>query len=90
MGMSVKRLLAEFDSHELGEWMAFYKLEPWGEERADIRAAIVARTVASQWAKEVPDLEDFMPFLERDPQSLDDMKSVLGKARRQALPMGEQ
>ena len=31
MGMSVKRLLAEFDSHELSEWMAFYmtKDEKW-------------------------------------------------------------
>lgn len=83
MGMSVKRLLTEFDSHELAEWMAYYKLEPWGEERADIRAAIVARTVASQWAKEPPELEAFMPFREQDePQTFDEMKRVLRGAKR--------
>ena len=85
MGMSVRRLLAEFDSHELGEWMAYYRLEPWGEERADIRAAIVARTVASQWAKEVPKLQAFMPFLEQEEQSFAEMKGVLGSAKRIAV-----
>ena len=85
MGMSVKRLLSEFDSHELGEWMAYYRIEPWGEERADIRAAIVARTVASQWAKEIPELESFMPFREREEQSFEEMKGVLRGVKRNAV-----
>ena len=34
-------------SAQLSEWMAFYRLEPWGEERADLRAGIVASTIAN-------------------------------------------
>lgn len=34
-------------SRELGEWIAYYRLEPWGEERADLRAGIVASTIAN-------------------------------------------
>jgi hypothetical protein len=34
-------------SREFAEWMAYYELEPFGEERADLRSAIVASTVAN-------------------------------------------
>lgn len=40
-------MLAEMTSAQLSEWMAFYRLEPWGEERADLRAGIVASTIAN-------------------------------------------
>lgn len=39
-------LLGGITSAELTEWMAFAELEPFGEERADLRAGIVASTVA--------------------------------------------
>ena len=29
------------------EWIEYYKLEPFGEERADLRAGIVASTIAN-------------------------------------------
>ena len=32
---------------QLREWMSYYAMEPWGEERADLRAGIVASTVAN-------------------------------------------
>ncbi len=34
-------------SREFVEWMAYYEFEPFGEERADLRAGIVASTVAN-------------------------------------------
>ena len=34
-------------SREFAEWAAFYRLEPFGEERADLRAGIVAATMAN-------------------------------------------
>lgn len=40
-------LLARLPSRLVTEWMVFYGLEPWGEERADLRAGIVASTVAN-------------------------------------------
>lgn len=73
----MRRLLDEFDSHELAEWMAYYRLEPWGEERADIRAAIIARTIAATVSKEPPDLEAFLPFRDSEPQTLEEMKGVI-------------
>lgn len=39
--------LSRISSRELTEWQAYYNLEPWGEERADLRSAIVASTVAN-------------------------------------------
>ena len=40
--------------------MALYRLEPWGEERADLRAGIVASTVANAMMRK-PDRTPFVP-----------------------------
>lgn len=45
--MPVRELLARTDSRELAEWMAYAQLEPFGEEREDLRAGIVASTIAN-------------------------------------------
>lgn len=45
--MSVRRAMAEIDSAEFSEWMAYYRLDPQGQDRADLRAGIVASTVAN-------------------------------------------
>jgi hypothetical protein len=34
-------------SREFSEWQAYFRLEPFGEDRADIRAALVASVVAN-------------------------------------------
>ena len=34
-------------SREFGEWMAFYSIEPFGEERSDLRAGVIASTIAN-------------------------------------------
>jgi len=39
--------MARCDSREFAEWRAFYELEPWGDDRADLRAGIVASTIAN-------------------------------------------
>jgi hypothetical protein len=65
--MTVAELLERMSSYEFREWMEFYTLEPWGEERADLRQAmttsavhnsIQAQTKHPKWTKP----EDFMPF----------------------------
>lgn len=43
---NVDYLLASISHRQLIEWMAYYNLNPFGEERADTRAGIVASTVA--------------------------------------------
>lgn len=41
LGMSVARCQQEVSSAEFAMWMAYYQVEPFGEERADWRAAIM-------------------------------------------------
>lgn len=68
----VDGLLAEMSSSQLAEWIAFYQLEPWGEERADLRAGIVASTIAnvnrSQKQKKPYKPDDFMPRFDVEPE----------------------
>lgn len=40
-------LLATISSRELAEWALYAELEPFGATRADVRAGIVAATVAN-------------------------------------------
>lgn len=49
------------------DWEALYRIDPWGEERSDIRSAIIAYTFALAHSKRgrKPKLEDFMPNYER-------------------------
>ncbi len=64
-------LLARSSSRELTEWMAYFQLDPFGEERADLRAGIVASTVAnSQRGRKGVAFKpkDFMPKFSDRPQ----------------------
>jgi hypothetical protein len=47
LGCTVRELLARTDSQELAEWMAFYQLEPFGDERADYRQALTTCVIAN-------------------------------------------
>jgi hypothetical protein len=40
-------MLAEMTSAQFAEWIAYNKLEPFGEEREDLRMGIVASTIAN-------------------------------------------
>ena len=39
--------MAEIDSAEFSEWLAFYSIDPFGEERADLRAGINSAVIAN-------------------------------------------
>jgi hypothetical protein len=63
--MPVRRLLSELSASELTDYMAFDRIEPFGEVRADLRAGIVASTVANHGMsppKEAARPIDFMPL----------------------------
>ena len=76
-------MLARVTSRQLSEWGEYSKLEPFGEERADLRSAIIAATMANLWrGKGKPaKTEDFMPKFgveqPKDPQDLEDMKRAM-------------
>lgn len=69
--MTREELLCRITARELVEWMAYYELEPWGEERADLRAAIVASTIANifRGKRAAYKVEDFMPEFGRRAKS---------------------
>ena len=47
MGKTLKQLYQEIDSVELTEWQAYHNLEPWGEQKSDVRTGIIASTIAN-------------------------------------------
>jgi len=63
-------------SYEFSEWMAYYNLEPFGEERADLRMAMLASLIANvnrdKKRRPNPFLpKDFMPKFEHEEQTPD-------------------
>lgn len=63
-------MLAAMRPSQLGEWLALYAVDPWGEQRADLRAGIVASTLANvhRDARQRPEPfspQEFMPYVER-------------------------
>jgi hypothetical protein len=66
---------------EFQDWLTFSAIEPFGEERADLQAAIIACTIANAFRgkKQKPfKPADFMPkFDPPQPQSTEEMKMAL-------------
>lgn len=65
-----------FDSRDVSEWMAYASIEPFGEERADMRAGIIASVIANvnrdpKRRSQPFTPQDFMPFIEREDPSVD-------------------
>lgn len=64
-------MLASMTGQQLAEWIVYAEKEPFGEERADLRMAIVAALMANLWrGKDDPvrEPEEFMPRFEPHPQ----------------------
>jgi hypothetical protein len=78
--MTVEELLHRMSSRELSEWMALYKLEPFGAEADFLGHAITAHTTYSvnrgKNSKKL-DVKDFVPDFEKQakPHSIDDLIS---------------
>ena len=90
MGYPVRVLQRMIDSKEFAEWMAYYQIEPFGEERADLREAMVPFMLANAFGEKgkKPKLEDFLisNLINDEPklrQSLEEMQVKLkGIAKR--------
>lgn len=68
-------MLAAMSAREFAEWSAFYDKDPWGDQRGDVRAGIIASTLANihraKHAKAFTPL-DFMWFVERPAVQIDE------------------
>ena len=69
---------------QFAEWMAFSRLEPWGEDRDDLRMGIIASTIANVYrgkGKKPFKPTDFIPNFE--PVSEEErVAALLAKARK--------
>lgn len=68
---NVDHMLRRMSGAQLTEWMSFALMEPFGEERADLRMAILAAQQANLHRDENVhpspfDVSDFMPKFEAD------------------------
>lgn len=78
--MSVTRAQQEISAAEFSEWLAYEKLNPIGEQRADLRAGIIASVVASVFGRKTYKPADFMPDFgkeERIENQMAALKSIL-------------
>jgi len=62
LGRTVAELENELSASELSEWQAFYRLEPFGDVRANWHAAVVAQIIAQAFSfgGGRPKVADFM------------------------------
>lgn len=61
------------DSRHFAELIAEEKISPRGEERADLRMAILGSTMANMWSKRRYTVQQFMPKFDRKQQSAREM-----------------
>ena len=65
-------MLGEISSRQFAEWMAYSRLEPWGEDRDDLRMGIVASVIANSnrgKGKKPYKPQDFMPDFEPEDEA---------------------
>jgi len=59
--MSVRRAQLEVDAHEFSEWVSYFALDPFVEDRIDVAAARISATIAAALSGKAQKLQDFMP-----------------------------
>jgi len=83
-------MLGEISSGQFAEWLAFARLEPFGEERDDLRMGIIASTIANvnrEKGKKPYSPRDFMPNFEPENEEakiqkmIESLRQSLGKKR---------
>ncbi len=74
--MTRARLITEITGEELAHWVAFYEVNPFGLDRGDLQAGIIASTIANVNSKKTYKAEDFMADFDRKPktQTMDQMQ----------------
>lgn len=71
-------LLRMLTARQFEEWVSYYESNPFGEERADWRAGMIASVLASCHSKTRYKPADFMPtFKQKTPQTEAQMKHAL-------------
>lgn len=72
--MTVAEAQERVTAREFAEWQAYYRLEPFGEYRADYRMGVLAAITANLWkekGEEPTRPEDFLPRFGRAAEALE-------------------
>ncbi len=97
LGKSLKECKRDVDSYEFSTWQAWYKIEPFGEHRADYRNAINTCVIANAFrgkGQRAYKPDDFMPKFgddlnrAKDPKELKDKLFLYARAWNQYLDGG--
>jgi len=79
--MSVREAQQRIDSAEFAEWIAYHRIDPFGEFRDDYRFAMLCDVICKmQGTKNKTKAEDFLLDFEpkeKKSQSVDEMKNAL-------------
>lgn len=68
MGMSVSELLSRFSSAELAEWMAYDRIEPFGQRQSDYMMAsnmAITANIHSRKGAKPYSASDFLPKIKK-------------------------
>lgn len=86
-------MLEDLRPSELGYWAALWGLDPWGEQRADLRAGLTTLHVANAWLKRDDgrpfDIKDFLLFAEAGEPALEPPEVLSGRLRAALLARGK-
>ena len=91
--MTVAELENRMTYREFIEWAAYYHIEPWGEERADLRSGVVAATVANAnrgKAQKPFAPADFMPLAKKKAEEPVNVDQKIRAAFRKVAEHGGQ
>lgn len=83
LGVTVRELLGRIDSLELSEWAAYCGIEPFGEQRSDLRAAMLATVTANAMCgtkEKTFKIDDFILF---KPKQKEEPSGFTGKVGAQ-------
>lgn len=83
-------MLSRIDSREFSEWQAYYSIDPFGDQRADLRNAILCSTVLAphvEKGKTGPKPSEFMLFQDKEsePEKSSTQKTVTLSGKAGAL-----
>lgn len=69
--MTVEELLGRMTSREIAEWMAYDRIDPFGEIRAEMRNGLLIANMLGMFAKTPPKPADYMIDFEKMAKPVD-------------------
>lgn len=84
--VDVDGMLDDINERQFSEWRAYDRIQPFGDERQDLRSALGFSAVCNLWGGKTK-VEHFMPFTDYNEAELD-AKREIDAARRIALRLG--